>query len=110
MNGKVYIDFIDSFIAMSQNIPENYRLNRIAETVASRIGVDLAEPQGRDRTLHDAVMSFGNPTDHLIQIAMRRGEVDSEVILAGEQNGALIYYSGAISKSSGKPVETVYAT
>ncbi len=95
---------------MSQNIPESYRLNKIAETVARRIGVNLAEPQGRDRTLFDAVISFGNPTDHLIQLAFSRGEVDSEVILAGEQNGALIHYSGAIYKSTGEPVETVYAT
>ena len=95
---------------MSQHIPENYRLYRLAETVARKIGVDLAEPQGRDRTLYDTVMSFDHPTDHLIRLAYIRGEVDSEVILAGEKNEALIHYSGAISKSTGKPVETVYAT
>jgi hypothetical protein len=110
MNGKVYKDFIDSFVMMSQNIPESYRLHKIAETVARRIGVDLTEPQGRDRTLYDAVMSFGNPTDHLIQLTIRRGEVNTEVILAGEQNQCLIHYSGATSKSSGKPIETIYAT
>lgn len=100
---------VDSFIEMSQNIPESYKLYKIAETAARRIGVDLAEPQGRDQTLYQAVMSFGNPTEHLIQLAFRRGKVDNEIILAGEQNGALIHYSGAISQSTKKPLETVYA-
>jgi hypothetical protein len=94
-----------------REIPDNYRLSKAAEFVAKRMGLELSEAKGKDRQFYEAITSFANPTDHLIQLAIRRGQVEQEVVLSGERdNEALIHYTGAISRATGKPVESLYAT
>ncbi len=97
--------------AIMIEIPDNYRLSKAAESVAKHMGLELSEAEGKDRQFYEALTSFANPTNHLIQLAIRRGQVNQEVVLSAERdNEALIHYTGAVSQATGKPVESLYAT
>lgn len=49
-------------------------------------------------------------TDHLFHVASGFGNLEERMILTGQENNVLVYYSGAISKNTEKPVELLYAT
>lgn len=94
---------------MTLSIPETYRLYQIAQSIAQRMNLDLVPAVGRDKELYSAVLSFANSTDHLRRCALDRGRCENEIVLIAERGiENLIHYSGALSTSRGKPIETLY--
>ncbi len=94
---------------MISSIPETYRLYPIAEFIAQRMKLSLVPAEGRDKELYRAFLSFANSTDHLRRCALDRGTCENEIVLIAERgNENLIHYSGALSTSTGKPIETLY--
>ena len=50
-----------------------------------------------------------NPTNHFLQYAIHRGEVEGEIVLLGEENEKWVHYAGGISKASEETTESLYA-
>ena len=91
-------------------IPEDYRLGKIAQDLAKRMNIELNEEVGNYKDLRRAVMFLSNTTDHFLRFALgRHGHVKKEIVLMDDQDSkSLIHYSGAIFDTE-KPIESLYA-
>ena len=90
---------------MPYKLPANYELGTVAEKVAKDLGLELQE-DGNENLM--AVMSkFANVPRNIIQFIIERGDVKESVMILGERDQALLYYTGGISEV-GKVCESLY--
>jgi hypothetical protein len=94
---------------MDYEIPDNYRLGKIAHNIAERMGIELLKAEAAYDNFYKTILELPNKTDHLLSFIMNRGKVNNELMLNGvTDDNKYFHYGGAISETSDRPIEALY--
>ena len=87
-----------------------YKFIHLLPLIAERFLVEINERDALDSPLYHRLLQYANVPSHLNAIVMRRGLVFDEVIFTGEKPDVAVIYSGALSTTTQKPIELLFAT